>query len=504
MPPKNNYPALGNSQPEGTFLPVNVGPLSTAYVRKLKEQGKWEDFLAYRKRLLDLFEIKNLSELQDRLKDKRMMKKIRDAMANDPTFAGLDTDIEKRIERMEGFGDDANELISAVIGRYFHGHRYDLDMKNEVRHCNDPAKLLLMTQDNRLDTRMRFEAKRKLLLMEIFAKRKMALRKFRDHLDKFYELLGDRVLEGNPGYMEEHYLIATLDEDQDNACVREGEGQPMLMNQQPALIEKNQICIPMGMRSILGVDEQGKGRKVDFYIDSRRKGSISQVLKMIRKDTIDPEEWVKDLNGVRMVFKDETEEKIFKDTFNKKLKKEGYEVQMEEPEETIGHAEKIKEKRDVGGGRKSRLLISKGKLKKQEMKIELQTFTFPEFVDYEFKVPNAWIMYDITRFFEAGLGEVLFPKDFYSSVNQDRVYLDTILSIYEEHLKEYKSTVRSPGQMEGDLMKALKKYQEFLQQELEKQALARELDERQGSLFENPVPGKTPSKSEKDRSGSDS
>jgi hypothetical protein len=94
---KKNYPALGNDKTEGTFLPLNTSAISTAYVRKLKEQGKWEDFLAYRKRITELLGIENLSDLQDSLKDKRLMKKIRDAIAENPIFAGLDSNLEKRL-----------------------------------------------------------------------------------------------------------------------------------------------------------------------------------------------------------------------------------------------------------------------------------------------------------------------------------------------------------------------------------------------------------------------
>lgn len=315
--------------------------------------------------------------------------------------------------------NDADDLIKYVVDHFFPGHNVDdLGRVNEVKNSSDLARLLMVAFDNRDEDgggwsdQSRFEAKRKIVLTELMYKINEFLAEqsrnsnnlsfFDEFMDKHMYSYGGQ----KKGDYKRKYLIPEADKEGKNHEVRRfiDEDEKNRLQKE----DSSQRVTPIALRSFkAGVN--GNRREIDFHVDSRSKTKISLALKMIRKDTKDTNELLKDLNGVRFVFENEHDIDLFEYEMERCLRGAGYEFDFKRGKEAIGPNDSIK-------CRKYNVEIGKNG---STSHFEFQTFTCGGFDDY-FYGENAWAKYEIDRFFESSSSQALVPGSIYPKIKEAR------------------------------------------------------------------------------------
>lgn len=314
---------------------------------------------------------------------------------------------------------DADDLIKYVVNHFFPGHNVDdLGGVNEVKNSSDVARLLMVAFDSRDEKeggwsdQARFEAKRKIVLTELMYKINefLAEQSRNSNNLSFFDEFMDRHMYSygalKKGDYKRKYLVPETDsesgEPKVSRFISEDEKDQLLQE------DPSRRVMPIALRSFnAGVN--GHRREIDFHVDSRSKTKISLALKMIRKDTQDTNELLKDLNGVRFVFENEHDIDLFEYEMNRCLREAGYEFNFKRAKEAIGPNESIK-------CRKYNVEIGKNG---STSHFEFQTFTCGGFDDY-FYGENAWAKYEIDRFFESSSSQALVPGAIYPEIKEAR------------------------------------------------------------------------------------
>ncbi len=433
MPYKKSTPILGDDSKEGTVFPItrDVDPMILMGVERadpdnaarnvddarlmpvvnvgyaLNMARQHPDRYAQMKQIrADVIKLMangkggNLSDFAGRSTNPRLVSKVRANIVK--AHSDLDVNQTEVLNRLKGFGVDANEFIDYVTATFFPGYT-TLEPANEIRSCNDPAKLLLIALDDNWALKARFEAKRKLDLMQRFMERKKALKPIKGRMDAFYELLNTHMLDATGvkrGSHEKGFLIATLDPENGNSCL-----EARLDTMPLFKAEENQVSMPMELRAF-----EVRGRRIQFMVTGREKNKFSHIMKSMRKDETDITKLIKDLHGVRLVFLSDEDRVLFRRTFARRLRSAGFEVSSNTAT-FVGDGSKLP-------GIETELLISKPGFGRASY--EMQAYTAEEYVDYFLKTPTAWPMYDIQRFYEYLLDEILFPYSIYDTLTKNQ------------------------------------------------------------------------------------
>lgn len=451
MPVKEAHPELGDNTEEGTTFPIALDGLHSEYEEglKVKAPERHKAYLERKARILELTGAERFRDLMGREGDREFIQSTREhllsVLADEKMAEEKDVMLKqkegllqraglrmwfaaedmaerimpslrsKRLKEMEGDlhrnFQAADELITDVIKTFFPDMAETISMTNEVRDSHDPAYLLALAMDNKWADKARYEAKRKLILMELMAnleKVVMEEKKNGNNLASFHDLMNRYVYshEGKKkGDREEKLLVARhggknfrnlewrLEDVSDQESIRLAENGP------------DMIMKRMGFRSFR-VGENGHSREVEFMTDSRHKDRNSLALKLLRKDTNNPKELLGDLNGVRYVFQAEDHIDLFEMTMSHRLRGAGYEVDFTRSKSAVGSDKAL-------SCRKYNVEISKdGK----RHSFELQIFTIEEYLNYLYSTPHSWDEYEVRRFFESSSSEALFPSSIYEQL----------------------------------------------------------------------------------------
>jgi len=372
-------------------------------------------------------------------------RQIRNRMANGMPF--LNNSIKAKKETgMREAAITANDYIKDIISSYFPGEE-QVKMNNEVEMCNDAATLRLMSLNDELAPKVKFEAGRKLILLQLLGEIKDYTEKVVDHQEaiqymfnffneKIFHLHeGERMGETTIRYLVSHHTGKD----------HQAKGSE-IMGEKPRKSElgENDRVTHLEMRRTIVKNEDGEEREIYFSIEAREKTVESRLTKALRfKSHIG----VKDVdrNGIRMVFETLEDWEDFKPGF-----KEYLETHIREDLDEHITAEKDKEKKVPLKSRLQKenapLGDPKGKLDRGEFKgsspsssSELKTYKFSMIVfrasgdlhTYEFQIllPDGyadtryrkgvnWEEYDVNRFFDQGVDGLLFPVMHYSEINR--------------------------------------------------------------------------------------
>lgn len=423
---KKAYPELGDNTEQGTIFPINLPIVDKEYIKRLKEENPnmFRYMMGQRARILSLTGAKTLSELNGCSDDQDLVDYTRDRMLDSLNVLGENKNPEERREQAELYSQIVDGFVTDVINRFFPGHELTLGLSNEVSACNDPAELLLIALDETWDDKIRFEAKRKLILIELIAKVEHALKSEKKDMHRLNKLLAEHIYYQDPGTkrgsLDVKTLVTTHDLQQKNLCTK-----VKLLDERPEHVSVDQKAMDLSFRKFQVDDPASEGgkRTIPFVIDERKKSEFSRVLKMLRKDTTSVKDVIKDLNGVRLIFESQGDIHTFQETIIGRLQGAGHNVRMP--------ADRMKE--TIGIDEDSKLGVTKFNLEIDDMNIEFQSLTFEQFANYSYRRPTSWPEYEVRRFFEASVSESLFPDVHYSGLDREEISKEAQDRAYRDH-----------------------------------------------------------------------
>lgn len=419
-----------------------------------QRSGMWEQMLEMRDRILGLAEVDNLRDLNHRSGESELTETIRWNIAREyaieqkesaretreepvtameklrrkvgDVFNGMrerlfgivsEMEVQESDIRLRRLAQEADELVGSVVERFFPGHRFELSMVNEIKNCHDPGRLLAIACDDSWDSKAQFEAKRKLILMDLMKRVNQFLKQQEmnsNNLSYFDELMGRHLYanEGKGGHRPK--MLVTAHDRHSHECIDsmlveygEGaEGAAEMSNKNPGHSVRT---TPISFRTFEH-GENGYTEDIEFMVDSRTKSRTGLALKLLRKDSGDLDDIMGDLNGVRLVFRGTHDVRLFEMTLKHNLKEAGYDIEFTRTKKDVGG-----DGEEGGGGGISCLkhnidiIGPDGKTRN----FELQILTLEEFSNYLYQRPYSWAEYEVSRFFDSSSSEALFPDEFY-------------------------------------------------------------------------------------------
>lgn len=370
---------------------------------------------------------------------------------------------EARDHMLRLYGRLADEYINETIQEFFPEYEHELGLKNEVATCHDAAKLLLMCFDTTLDPRLRYEARRKLFLMEYIGQLENFNEEDRGHEEALNAMIDfmNRKMTIVPagkkrGTSSQRFLLSRHNAKEGNRTETAS-----IIKALPERKKHNERITPIGMRQAIIMDQKGRGREIYFYAIPREKGTYSRLTKMFRYGTKIGER-DDDRNGIRMVFEKKQDWVDFFMLLQKQLKEEIAEELTElldgETDETA--KKKLEEKRlDLdksviisnekdnleGDGRfmgNSKASSSATKFLKFTMKVchadgkkcqyEFQIFLPNGFADYIYRKGVSWAEYQVKRFFKEQVAEILFPSAIFPQIDKKEAMEKAMERAYQQ------------------------------------------------------------------------
>jgi len=385
--------------------------------------------------------------------------------------------------------EQADEFIEGIVKNTFQQQTHTLSLKEEVKNCNNSAKLLIMVLDEDLDPRVRFEARRKLAFMYYFAKLKTT--RAQEHYDEkldhkeglewLMHVINRQmspICVGEVG-KSETYVIDSVHNPKDNMAAIQELTKIRPKRGAEDFNKKNGKRTEVEMRTTKL--ETATGEPISFHISSRDKTNASILDKNIRSgEEIGTGHTEKDdRSGIRFMLKTKEEWEIFykglKNAINTEVNKEISKtlerlrteddtqalILMEDIENGV-YKDCVKELKTrekgsieggiVGGTSRASAGFKGFKIDVEVVKpdengerkkhtFEIQAFLPHNFVDYLSELGHTWEEYNINRVFYpvsvdtkdkkgiieyCSMVELLFPKEIYKGIDYEKLREESI------------------------------------------------------------------------------
>ncbi len=388
---------------------------------------------------------------------------------------------EKRESGLSSMGYEADKYIRQLISDVFPGDG-SASLNGEIASCNDAAKLVLWSFDDRYAPIIKFEAARKLLLMKFIAEIRDYSKQEEDNdkalqymMDVFNERVVDLPEGGRIGDTVPHYLLSTHDPE-DYRTV-----DAKLLKQKPNSMEGNRPTqlTKLPCRRTIVINLEGEEREIFFYLDQRGKTPESRLTKTLRYGSKIGEKDL-DRNGFKLVFEEREDWEDFFRMFQEEIKNEVKDdlydrMDVAESEEDLARLQaridnidesiEIDEKewkdsldgkgfKGNGKGSSENLKVLKFKMKVtrgdgRKHQYEFQIFLPDGFADTEYRKGVSWDEYHAKRFFKEKLDEVLFPPELYPDIDRKKSQEEAMKQAHEKVWGDQAAMIQSTPQSSG-------------------------------------------------------
>ncbi|MBU0705712.1 hypothetical protein KJ807_00620 [Patescibacteria group bacterium] len=209
-------------------------------------------------------------------------------------------DMESGVQEL---GCATNAYVERLIADYYPNEE-TMKMDHTVETTNNPAKLMLMAFNDDMDSKLRFDAARKLLLMQYIGEIRDCSEKEEDNaeaLNYMMSLFNERIIElpkgAKIGARTLRYLVSR--HTQDTLATESTE----ILDSQPEDLEGDKLTrvTPLPSHKTTVTNEAGQEREIFFGLIPRAKVDESRLIKTMRYGCHVGEKDV-DLNGIRLNF----------------------------------------------------------------------------------------------------------------------------------------------------------------------------------------------------------
>lgn len=408
----NNKSIFTSMLQDGPFavgeLPPLTHPFSPAaknWVRSLQgDQLLKTKYRAIRGQIFDFLGISSFDEIPGLLHDRELRNKT-SARSRGLLGKMFALDVAGISRYLHDYARTADDVVNSLRGKVLAPYRSHIETTNEIETTNDPVTLLLIIFDERFHRKARFEAKRKLVLMNLAASIDQRERET-DIETKFSDFL--RFLNAHVwspslkiGDLEIRYLHSRHDPE-DFSC-REvtvlSEEQALEIT--PAPGEKLTLIKRRCFRS--------QNREIPIYVTIRKKPPAAKVLKLLRKNEKNPATAVDDELGLMAVLNSVSDVKCFVRHLTRSAVEAGSFITLEDISDTLtgGH---------YGGtaqGSSCKTPMLKFFARLGGMRVEFIIHTNRSYLNYIYQRDVAHDEYEVKRIFDTGVAEFLFPADIY-------------------------------------------------------------------------------------------
>ena len=391
-------------------LPPVAHPFSKeakAWVRTLhRNQLLKTKYRAVRGQIFDFLGISSFDEILLLIRDRTLRAettlRCHNLLGKMFALNGVSHDVGRYLHDYARTADDVvNSLRAKVLAPY----RSHIETTNEIETTHDPVALLLIIFDERFHRKARFEAKRKLVLMNLAGSIDQRERET-DIETKFSDFL--RFLNAHVwspslkiGDLQIRYLhsrhnpedfscqeVRVLSEDQARAVT-------LAPGEKLTLIKRRSFS--------------NQGREIPIYVTIRKKPPSAKVLKLLRKNEKNPATAVDDELGLMAVVNSVSDVKCFIRHLTRSTVQAGSLMTLEDISDTLTGGEYAGT--SMGSSGKTPMLKFFARL--GGMRVEFIIHTNRSYLNYIYQRDVAHDEYEVKRIFDTGVAEFLFPGDIY-------------------------------------------------------------------------------------------
>lgn len=356
-----------------------------------------------RSQVFQLLNVKSFEGIQQLIDNPKLREEVSDrAYALLGKMYGIEGTENEIISKINGYAGTANAVINYLKDGVLSHYALRLEMINEVSIKNNPVDLLLIVFNGKYSPKARFEAKRKLVLMNLAAsidqreRETQSVKKF----DEFLDFLNQNVWSPDAKIGETQATCILSDHDPKTfACVSFKILTPEDARKvQP---EPNQKLTWLDRRTF----QTDSGKRIPIYVTTRNKPQVLRILKLLRKGMENPAVAVDDELGLLGVLNSVLDVNLFQKQLTQSAVKAGSLMTLEEVSDTLNGGRHRTE--TIGSSPDVRMRKFFAKL--GGMRVEFILHTNDTYLDYLFRDVLSHEEYEIKRLIDTGITTLLFP-----------------------------------------------------------------------------------------------
>lgn len=380
-------------------------PEARAWLAELKAGGLVTKYRVTRNQIFELLKVRSFAEARALLQDPvARVAAERRAYALLGNMFGIEGNEREIVSRINTYSRIADGVINYLRAKVLANYASYIEMTNEIDSTKSPVELLLVLFDDRYHKKARFEAKRKLILMQLAGSIDQRERetdvehKFLQFLDFLNREVWSRGVK--IGELEIVYLVSRHDSETyaalDVRVVRREElPKELAANEKVTMLKRRRFSY--------------QGREIPVYVSIRKKLPEAKVLKLLRKGEENPAVAVDDELGLMAVVDSLMEVKLFQKHLTESASRAGSLMTLEEVVDTLHGGEH----RGGSIGSSAQTAMYKFFARMGGMRVEFIVHTNRSYLNYMFQRGVSHDEYEVKRIFDSGVTELLFPKDIY-------------------------------------------------------------------------------------------
>jgi hypothetical protein len=424
MTQDNIFSLLDRSGPFATGdRPPVLAPFSQEarlFARGLAEAGMRTRYRILRNQIFEFLDIRSFAGIPAIINDPARRKLVNErAYRLLGNMFGIEGNAREVILRVNTYSRTADGVINYLKAKVLSNYASYIEMTNEIDSCKSPVDLLLILFDDRYHKKARFEAKRKLILMNLAGSIDQREREteVEAKFDQFLDFLNEHVWskKSRIGELEIVYLLSDHDP-KTFACNKvevigqghwaygttaakvfgkEVPGGKKKVNQKLTLIKRRRF--------------RANGVEVPIYVSIRKKQSEAKVLKLLRKGEENPAVAVDDELGLMGVVDSVAEVKAFQRHLTQSATKAGSLMTLEEVTDTLSGG--AHHSGSIGSSAKTQMFKFFARM--GGMRVEFIVHTNRSYLNYMYEREVSHDEYEVKRIFDSGVAQLLFPQDIY-------------------------------------------------------------------------------------------
>ncbi len=378
------------------------------WVKRLSaEPNTVAKYRALRGQIFEFLDISGFDEIPTLLRDPKLRReRSRRAYARLGNMFGIQGTEREIRARVHEYSRTADAVVDSLKQKIFKPYAAHIETTNEIEVANDPIELLLIVFDDRYHQKARFEARRKLQLMNLAASIDQREREtgIEDKFSSFLEFLNDYVWSPRQK-IGEHDIVYLLSEhaEADFRCTnvqvlerRSAAGVELHPGQKLTVMKRRKFEIA--------------GRQYPIYVSIRKKPPEAKVVKLLRKNEKNPAVAVDDELGLMAVLDSVADVKVFQNHLTRSASRADSFLVFEDISDTLT-GNRDYQSSATGSSKKTPMLKFFARL--GGMRVEFIIHTNRSWLNYMYQRDVAHDEYEVRRLFDSGVAELLFPADIF-------------------------------------------------------------------------------------------
>ncbi|MCK5193651.1 MAG: hypothetical protein KAQ71_07570 [Desulfobulbaceae bacterium] len=394
---------------------------------RLKETRLSTRYRMVRDQIFEFLNVNSFVEINKLINDEQC-RNATSRRANGPLgkMFGIEGGERECLAAIKSYSQTADGVIRYLNRSVFTPYASYFEMNNKIDTINDPVELLLILFDDRYYKKVRFEAKRKLVLMSLAAAIEQREREtgIEQKFARFLDFLNTHVWsrEAKIGEREPAFLLSRHSPE-DFSC-----REVAVLSWDQAANSPSEPGLKRTLIKRLWFYSDGK--KIPIYVTVRKKEPVAKVLKLLRKGEENPDIAVADELGLMGVLDRIGDVRIFQKYLVESASRAGSFLTLEDVSDTLEGG--VHPSGNIGSSANTPMLKFFARM--GGMRVEFIIHTNASFLNYIYQRGVAHNEYEVRRLFDTGVAKLLFPQD---------IYLLDIATIKDDLLRRFRQQIET-------------------------------------------------------------